>query len=190
MMIHRCCVLALLAGLSSGAAAEDELTPFSMFGARESISHIDLSPDGKRVVYVSPAPGAGSVALVTDLESGKSSFLVKTSGEPDTLEWCNFVTNEEFICEVGGVVARTEYLVPYVRLIAISESDKKPRLLGQSNSIFDAGNRQFDGAIVRLRRLGLDWGCDKGRRGGSGDREFQSGSEGIGHLFKDELEAI
>lgn len=132
------------------AAPEKPDTAGALFGMRENVQAIDISPDGNRVVYVAPGPGRSSAAYVADLaKGGEPKVLIRTNGNPDRLAWCNFVSNDRLICQVSGMVDMAGLLVPYSRLFATG-GDGKLALLGQKNSDYDARVRQFDGEI-------LDW---------------------------------
>lgn len=50
------------------------------FGVRESIVAADLSPDGRKVVYIEPAGGTASIAFVADVETGAAKPFLKSSG--------------------------------------------------------------------------------------------------------------
>jgi len=134
------------------AGAEDKPTLAAIFGARPEISQIDLSPDGQRVLFVAPGPGEQSIAIVSDLDGQHADPLMKTTGDPSRLDWCNFVANDLFVCQVKGLVKGlvngSDTLIPYTRLASLSEADKTPKLLGQKSSVYDARLRQFDGDII------------------------------------------
>ena len=54
---------AALVLMATDAAAQVQplATDAAAFGAREAASNMDISPDGKRVVYVGPGPGIGEL---------------------------------------------------------------------------------------------------------------------------------
>ena len=125
------------------------------FGARESITSIDLSPDGNRVVYIAPAAGGLNVALTADLATGQSTAFLRTAPGNDRLSWCRFVTNDRLICRYRSIDNLGRQLVGFGRLIAINRDGTDLQQLGQSASFDDAYIRQFDGTIV-------DWLPDSG----------------------------
>ena len=118
------------------------------FGARESITSIDLSPDGNRVVYIAPAASGLNVALTADLATGQSSAFLRTAPGNDRLSWCKFVTNDRLICRYRSIDNLGKQLVGFGRLIAINRDGTGMQQLGQSASFDDAYIRQFDGTIV------------------------------------------
>lgn len=137
--------------VATAAAPATHNTAGALFGAREAVQAIDMSPDGTQVVYVTPGPGRSSIALVADLVNGgppRTAFA--TNGSPDRLSWCNFATNKRLICRVVGQVEKADLLIPYARLFAVDTDGKNFSPLGERGSSYDARLRQFDGEI-------LDW---------------------------------
>ena len=123
----------------------------AMFGPRESVSYLDISPSGHYAVYVAPARGTATAALVVDLQSGGDARpILRASGAPDRLDWCRFVSDSRLICSVYGIANAAGELIPFSRLFAVNADGTNPRELGQRPSSDDAGLRQFDAAV-------LDW---------------------------------
>lgn len=118
------------------------------FGAREGVGHIDISPDGSRVVYLSPGPGRSTEVYVASLADGAPTLVTRSSGDPERLAWCAFVSNDRLICRVGGMVNSAGLLLPFSRLLAIDTDGRNAKQLGQSSSSYDAGIRQYDGNII------------------------------------------
>jgi dipeptidyl aminopeptidase/acylaminoacyl peptidase len=149
-------VLAALANAALCSAAQDPETAKhetggTMFGVRESVQQIDISPDGNRIVYLEPGPGRITGAYVVDSAgAGEPQRVLLTDGSPDRLRWCRFSGNERLICQISGQINSVGYLVPYSRLVAIGIDGKDMAMLGQTSSQYDQRLRQFDGEI-------LDW---------------------------------
>jgi dipeptidyl aminopeptidase/acylaminoacyl peptidase len=139
-----------LTALATSAAAEPLPAAAAMFGTRESISSIDLSPDGSTVAYVSPGPGPMSVVNVADLAGGTEKPIINSSGKPDRLDWCNFVSDRRLVCRIRAVVEMEGVPLGFARLIAVGADGSNPKPLGQSSSFYDTALRQYDGTI-------LDW---------------------------------
>ena len=135
---------------SAIAMAQAPHSPEVLFGARETIHDIDISPDGNKLVYVAPGPGASSIIHVADLAEGNSRPISRSSGNPETLRRCDFVSNSRLVCSVTALIDINGELIPFSRLnsLNIDGSDAKP--LGQQASFYDSRLRQFDGSI-------LDW---------------------------------
>lgn len=136
--------------LAQPAAAQDLASDAKAFGAREAVDAPDLSPDGSKIVYLTPATGKRTTAVLGDLNAGQFTTLVTTDGEPENLDWCAFASMQRVVCNFSG---RTESkslgeLLGFSRLIAIDTAGGNPKLLGQAQSAYDAWLRQDDGDII------------------------------------------
>ncbi|HUG45907.1 MAG TPA: S9 family peptidase, partial [Sphingomicrobium sp.] len=120
------------------------------FGAREAVSAARLSPDGSKLLYVTPGPGLKSFAVISDLQTGKTSIVTSADGEPESLSWCDYSGPDRLVCRVTGQVVQTGDIIGFQRLLAMNTDGTDAKLLGQPSSFYDAGYRQFDGSV-------LDW---------------------------------
>lgn len=123
------------------------------FGARLSVINPDLSRDGNSVVYVTPAAGRSSAAVIGDLSSGQFHTLVRADGNPETLDWCSFASATRAICRFGGLVAwqgsfENGAPVPFSRLVALDLDGTHPNLMGQAESRNDAWIRINDAQVI------------------------------------------
>lgn len=122
-----------------------------LFGARETVQQIDISPDGKRIVYLSPDAGRGTMALIAELDGSVPPRAAMTSnGVFADLRWCKFVNAKRLICQIRGMQDDDGVLVPFSRLLAVDTDGRNVTTLGQEASRYDARIRQFDGKV-------LDW---------------------------------
>jgi dipeptidyl aminopeptidase/acylaminoacyl peptidase len=118
------------------------------FGARESVSQPVLSPDGDEILYLTPGPGRSTVALVANLSTGATRAVTKSSGAPDQLEWCKYVSVKRAVCRVSALNDAGTGIIGSARLLALDLDGRNAKLLGQSSSAYDAYARQYDGDIV------------------------------------------
>ena len=141
-MISRIVGLAGLV-LASVAGAQPADGPAALFGARESVEHIDLSPDGRRIVYLTPGPGASTVVLVQEISSSaQPTVALRSDGNPERVRWCNFVDDDRLICRVSALIPNQGSFIPFERLISLNLDGSDPQLLARRNT------RQYDGTIV------------------------------------------
>ena len=141
---------------AAAPAAASATDPATLFGVRESVEQIDISPDGRKVVYLAPGPGRSSIVYLYDLAGGGTpTVVIRTDGDPERLRWCRFATNERLVCRIVGMTRDQAVLVPFSRLISMDTDGTHPQLLGQRQSYFDADLRQYDGSI-------LDWSATDG----------------------------
>lgn len=136
-----------ISGNSANAAQQPLAVDAMAFGARDSVDNMDLSPDGRRIVYVGPGPGKMSIVFVGNLADGSVKPILKSSGDPESLSWCAFATNDRLACRY--VATRDEgILIGYRRMISLNIDGSDVKELGQRSSEYDARVRQFDGAII------------------------------------------
>lgn len=119
-----------------------------VFGMRENVAAVDLSPNGQHLVYIAPAPNGGTVAFSVDLQAGSLKPFLKGGSATDRLNWCAFVTDDRLICNFSSVVGEAGLLVGYSRRIAVDRDGSNIKELGQSRSFYDAEIRQSDGQII------------------------------------------
>lgn len=146
-----CALAAVVAGWSVAAASSPSGTSdlnAALFGLRESAVGVHLSPSGNQVAYVAPAAGGGAVAFIANVQTGDVKPFLKSGTGAEKLRWCAFVTEQRLVCRYGGVVDASGVLVPFSRLIAVNGDGSGMKQLGQSESFYDAGYRQYDGDII------------------------------------------
>lgn len=148
------CVLAAVAVATCAAAASAQVDPqlaadAKAFGSREAVEEPDLSPDGSSVVYITPGPGRKSVAVVGDLDTGKFTQMAASDGNSGTLRWCHFVASARFVCRISWLDTKTVgEVIGFSRLLAMDADGSHAKLLGQSESAYDAYFRQFDASVI------------------------------------------
>jgi dipeptidyl aminopeptidase/acylaminoacyl peptidase len=147
-LLAAACAAALSIGAQASAQSSSLTEDAAAFGARESASGVDISPDGKNVVYIAPAPKAGSVAFAANLETGNVKAVLSSGSGPEKLSWCSFITNDRLICRYRAILNDTGKLVGFSRLIAVDRDGSHLKQLGQAESFYDAGLRQYDGEII------------------------------------------
>ena len=120
------------------------------FGARDAVTSPDLSADGSHVIYVTPGPGHSSIAVIGDLDTGKFTQVASANGSPDILRWCTFASQKRAICRITGTTLKSiaDEPIGFSRLVSISSDGSDPKLLGQTDSFYDAWIRQVDAAVV------------------------------------------
>lgn len=149
-MKFRCALLAGAAlAASVSASAQDLAADAKAFGARDSVIRPYLSADGSSIIYITPGSGRSSIAVVGNLETGKFSQVVSVGGNPDILRWCNFVSEKRSVCQVtGNNVDNLVNAYGFTRLFSINNDGSELKLLGQTNSFYDADVRQYDGDVI------------------------------------------
>jgi dipeptidyl aminopeptidase/acylaminoacyl peptidase len=125
------------------------------FGTREAVEQISLSPDGTRVVYVTPGAGHDTTAFVATIGGTAAPFrLFTTDGEPERLLGCHWASNTRILCRIGALMAENLSFVRYSRWLAIDADGTKAQVLSAPTTTRSLGVAQGGGALI-------DWRSDK-----------------------------
>lgn len=120
------------------------------FGAREAVKSIVISPGGDKIAMVVAQSGRSSALQVVDVATLAPRIIMQSKGTPESFRWCDFAGNEQLVCRYGGNVMVESLLAGFSRLVTLDTNGRNLKQLGQRESFYDAGLRQFDGSI-------LDW---------------------------------
>jgi dipeptidyl aminopeptidase/acylaminoacyl peptidase len=143
----------LLALLGAGSAAlveaDQAVDAAAAFGARPSVSGLQLSPDGRSVSYLTPTRGQGAALNVLSLTDGaKPRIALSAGGDPERLEWCRWVSNDRLVCEIYAIISDPTGLLGYTRLVAVNADGSNLRLLSKRTSEHAHGVAFGGGAVV------------------------------------------
>jgi len=145
-------VASLFAAVPAAAqpAATPAADPAQLYGARENVEQIDLSPDGRHVVYLQAGAGRQTIAFLAEVGStDQPRVVIASDGNPERLRRCGFVTNDRLVCMVSGMVMSSDrVLIPFSRRIVVDTNGQNAATLGQQSSFYDSRIRQEDGQIL------------------------------------------
>jgi dipeptidyl aminopeptidase/acylaminoacyl peptidase len=130
--------------------------PALAFGARESVAHVHLSPDGMSLSYVEPAKGQGAIAYTLNLaQGGKAHAVTYADGKPLRLEGCTWASNTRLICTVYAMENVLNYgLLPEERLAAVDADGSHLQQLSARQNEYSRGAALGGGRVI-------DWSpCD------------------------------
>ena len=145
-------LIILLASAVVCGSAKAESLPNSaaarLFGDRGSVLQADMSPDGKHLIAILAGPGRTSYAKLVEVGTANEKLLARSSGDPESLDRCQFADVRWVICQYSGVLDVNDTLVPMSRTIAIDIMKGIRRPLTVKDSAADRGINQFDGDVV------------------------------------------
>lgn len=140
-------VLAALGALPVSVAAQADNA--TLYGMRNSIGDISMSPDGTQLAYIQPARERGLVLFVASAEGGEPKPVFQSDGAPWHLAWCSWASNVRIVCTLYGVYdPGYGYVLPFTRLVAVGTDGRNMKQLGQNSLNSAYGLRQFDGQII------------------------------------------
>src|SRR3954470_3369391 len=101
-----------------------------MFGEREDVQQISLSPGGTRIAFIAPGPGQSTRLYISDIGADAAPRLALTGeGKPDRLRSCRWVSDERLVCTVYMVSNSPDGVVDASRVVAIDIDGKNLKLL-------------------------------------------------------------
>jgi dipeptidyl aminopeptidase/acylaminoacyl peptidase len=142
-------ILAFVAAGTPCAAKAAALDDAAAFGARPSVIHASLSPDGRSVAYVAPGKGQESIlfTITLDKDSKPRAALVLT-GKPEHLNRCDWVTNDRLVCSVHGTVEGKEAMLPFTRTIAVNADGSNFLQLSTRANPYTHGTQLGGGEVI------------------------------------------
>lgn len=126
---------AVLLVLPVAAHAADAAALAKAFGARPKAWGVQLSPDGARIVYLTPVGTLGTAIVVADIASGATKVVLGTQNNAVRPAWCQWKSDKRLICMLSGVSNAVEDKLDFTRIMAIDADGSNPKTLGsRSNS--------------------------------------------------------
>ena len=151
--------------LAAGSAARADMTPAQMFGAREDVRQISLSPDGKRIAMLRSTKGAGTALYVADLATGApAKAVLASSGRPDQLRSCMWSTPTRLVCNMSTVLTRNAARLQFTRALVLNADGSGLKELSGETENALGGAAQNGGGIIDLLGGEVD---GKGGQGGA-----------------------
>ena len=178
-------IAAVVAIISPGiaSAAEDEAAV--LFGTRETVLDISLSPSGQKVAFISSGADHSEVLNVIDLAGdAEIKRLIANSDIIADLASCEWSDDIRLVCQISGMVKDSSgVLLPFTRLFAVNTSTAKVTELSRRGNGSQLGFAQFGGDV-----LALDVGGEQGQilMASEAVKEFSTGTrlanedEGLG----------
>jgi dipeptidyl aminopeptidase/acylaminoacyl peptidase len=150
---------AALLGLSclacAGLAQAAENPAAKAFGARPAVLGASLSPDGQSIAMIQPlADGQASALVVARLDgTGQPKPILSSTGKPDRLTNCGWVSNTRLICDIYMVTMQNTLRLVFTRVVAVDADGTKVQELsaGSNNQVVEY--QQFGGEVI-------DWLAD------------------------------
>jgi dipeptidyl aminopeptidase/acylaminoacyl peptidase len=142
-------MLVFVASAAPVAVEAASLDSAAAFGARPSVTHASLSPDGRSVAYVAPGNGLESILFTVSLDKdAKPRAALVLTGKPEHLGRCDWATNERLVCNVYGVVEGSKTLLPFTRTIAVNADGSNFLQLSTRANPYTHGAQLGGGEII------------------------------------------
>jgi dipeptidyl aminopeptidase/acylaminoacyl peptidase len=145
-------LLAAVPGVARAAdPAPKTLDTAGLFGTRKAFFAPSLSPDGKRIVYLSADAGSGTMIMLASAEGGQAAkVLTAVDGFDLRVRSCDWADNRTAVCKFWTTVRDGGDRSSYTRLVAIDVDTGAVRSLSQQPvGTSDAvGVSQFDAQVI------------------------------------------
>jgi dipeptidyl aminopeptidase/acylaminoacyl peptidase len=138
---------AVVAAVLVGAQPVQAVDLADIFGTRDSVQHISLSPDGTKIAYVAPAGSRGSGLYVASLGGGAPKVIAGLDGNPRRFGRCNWVANDRLACSVYAVEGGPE-VSPISRMVAIDADGKNVKMLTEDDSLNQQYANLYGGQVL------------------------------------------
>lgn len=120
-----------------------------IFGAMPAVQDIALSPDGTKIAFISPGPGTHTDLYAIDLSKGdQATRVMSASGNPEHLQWCNWVSNQRLACRLSGVKEKAGDIYGFGSLFAIDVDGKNAKMLTLEKSANSLSYSLDSGTII------------------------------------------
>jgi dipeptidyl aminopeptidase/acylaminoacyl peptidase len=144
---HRFAAALLAATIFVAPAAAADLA--ALFGTRDSVQQISLSPDGSQIAYVAPVGDRATAIYVANLAGGTPQQIGAMNGKPERILDCAWVANTRLACRIYAVVQGAD-IMPVTRMIALDADGKNVKMLSQSDSLNLRYSSLYGGSILDL----------------------------------------
>jgi len=142
-----------LGAMSASAAPSDAA---QQFGARDNVTGVTISPDGKALAVIQPTAGRGAVLSIVRLDDGKGlKPILTTSGNPERLRYCRWSTNTQLVCGLYVIDMIGTSYYGYTRLFSINADGTGQKLLSARGNEYSLGIALGGGGVI-------DWLGEKG----------------------------
>ena len=135
-------ICAILSGVP--VSAQDLSQDATVFGARQTVSDVAISPSGNKLLYVSPGDSSDETIYLVDLAGDATPKPILVSNESNArLDGCAWGNEERIVCTLYGIEKSGTRLLYFTRAFSVTDDGQNGTLLSpsgpESRSIQDGG---------------------------------------------------
>ncbi|MBL8646725.1 MAG: S9 family peptidase [Sphingosinicella sp.] len=119
-----------------------------LFGARETIESVSLSPLGDYVSYKTPSGPRETSIITAEIATGKQATVVRSKGDEYRISDCTWAKNDRLVCAVEGETLVDNIKVGFTRTFAVSKDGTTPQQLGTRNTHRSLEINQYSGRVI------------------------------------------
>ncbi|HEU4821270.1 MAG TPA: S9 family peptidase [Qipengyuania sp.] len=129
--------------------AHDVARDAAVFGAREALLDLSLSPGGSKIAYIAPQGDGGEALYVVDLAGNPNPRKILGNSEQSTdLADCSWVSDERLICTAYAVQDGGGLLLGFSRLVVLNADGSGLQALTRSPSSRALSINQYGGGVL------------------------------------------
>ncbi|WP_296716771.1 S9 family peptidase [Erythrobacter sp.] len=155
------CLASTIVGSVPATAQDSDIeATAAVFGARETVLDISLSPSGTKVAFIAAGPEHTELLNVIDLAGdAEIKRVIVNSEKIADLDWCEWANDTRLVCQVSAMAQGGDgFLLPFDRLFAIDSDGGNVQELSKRESPRAMGFAQQGGDV-----LALDVGGEQGQ---------------------------
>ena len=137
--------------LLPGLAQSDEPDAAAVaFGSYPAVWGARLSPDGKRIVFLSMHESDLPIALVYDIDKKAVNLVAASQKDDFDLKSCRWANNNRLLCSFDGIYRDRSLMYPVTRLVGVNADGTQMKVLLQNRLARDRHPDQFQDKIIDL----------------------------------------
>jgi len=138
-------------------SAQDLGIDAAVFGARESVTDIALSPSGEKILFVEPGREADETVFVVDLVNDPTPRPLFVANEARArLSGCYWAEEDAIVCNIYAYADVSGFQVGFNRVLGIDPESGKSTMLSARSDYRSYGLMQNGGDLVALDVVGED----------------------------------
>jgi dipeptidyl aminopeptidase/acylaminoacyl peptidase len=140
------CAAAPAAAAPAAPVQKDAAT---LFGAREDVRQISLSPSGAKLAFVAPGPGPSTILYVAAAGSGADPVIaLSADGNPNHIRSCFWVSDLRLVCTLYLVGNREGNVASATRIVAVDADGGNLKMLSSAPRGDDAYVSLYGGSVI------------------------------------------
>lgn len=132
-----------------GAAQAQEEDAARAFGTLPGVSQASLSPDGQKLAFIAPGKGRANDLFVIHIGEDKAPLrILRATGDPEILLWCNWASDARLICQVGGQQEYGGQIYGYTTLVGVDAAGGNTKVLSKQRGSNAIGYDFRGGSVI------------------------------------------
>lgn len=137
--------LAIISCSSFAGHADPGMELAGKFGALGSVLGPSLSPDGTKIIFLTPTEDGGRTLFLADIvKGGMPKVVFGARVKDETVSHCSFASNRRIICRVYILVKEGSVVKAMSRLVLTDLDGKNAQIVGENDRYSLLGNSILD----------------------------------------------